>query len=383
MTVLETPRAKYILAHFSQKIAEREIGRAVIDPTWFAVCGESVVRERVQTMFYADPTPHKSYVLWIARQWINGEIKQANDFSKIGLWLAEFEKIKASGFFKRTPSAGSADINRFTVTTLADFLEGLRPDQKTSNNEKERLQEEKFYKTRAAVRYIDDETTLIVRVNTHAASCFFGKNTRWCTAARDDSDTFKEYKVSGALIIVLDKPTNRRWQMFVPKYEREVEFLNERDEAVTDMATICCETFTKFAKWTFAEKQFFHADFPNELYLAALDYSDPDDLARAISSFGLKDRDFIKEKLTNIKKVNEGLFDVLVHRGFVSCISPDRPMPKKYKTALAELVACEEETRRRRELMAKQRRNDVYGDPIYDIHSPANYITIRQILVGR
>lgn len=320
MSVLEHPRTKYVRANFLPEIIKRE--RVVVrfpDGKMLTSCAtEEHTDARLHCIFEADPTANKSYMIWLTRQWISHQIKQANDFKKVSEWLTEFEKLKSSGYFKRNTDV-SADINRYTVTSLADFLDGLRPKDHLSNNEKDRLKVEKFYKSGSAIRLIDDDTTLVVRVTSHAASCHFGKNTRWCTAAKNDSETFKDYKNRGWLVIILDKPTNKRWQMFIPEFDREVEFMDERDQDVRP-DIMYCESFVKFSKWLLDQKQFSFVNFPSECYLAALDYTKPENVALAISAFGLRDKDFISEKLKTAKKISDRAFTIINTYGYGDCV---------------------------------------------------------------
>jgi hypothetical protein len=59
------------------------------------------------------------------------------------------------------------------------------------------------------------EKMKIVKLYSMAASCYFGKNTRWCTTSRDKNDNmFNAYNDDGDIFVILDKANNRRWQFF-------------------------------------------------------------------------------------------------------------------------------------------------------------------------
>ena len=63
---------------------------------------------------------------------------------------------------------------------------------------------------------------------TKEASCYFGINTEWCTAATSSDNAFESYNRDGPLYIILEKKTNTRWQYH---YESG-QFQDENDNSI-------------------------------------------------------------------------------------------------------------------------------------------------------
>jgi len=123
--------------------------------------------------------------------------------------LRLFDKLVRTG--KIPPE--SRDINKYkSLGQLKDaiepFVEKVKPE---SNKELAEAQEQTFYKTGQATLLYNDAQVKVVIPKTKEASCYFGVNTRWCTAARE-SNQFEFYKDQGPLYIILIKAENKRYQ---------------------------------------------------------------------------------------------------------------------------------------------------------------------------
>lgn len=179
-----------------------------------------------------DPTePRGKYIQWLITRYINKGIQRWEDFSRARVALEKFDNIKNSGYFRRTPDdAQLADINRFkTLPDLEDFVERVSGSGKDkSNAEKEREIEATMIAEGDALVFADTSEMKIIVPKTEEASCYFGRNTRWCTAATEGQNYFDTYNRQGNLYIVLDKANNRRWQL----HFASGQFMNERDVAI-------------------------------------------------------------------------------------------------------------------------------------------------------
>lgn len=203
-------------------------GNSIVDPADYSTI---VARHAVQGIENFDPTPNKEYMRWLCQRYVDGGIRLFEDFSKARQYLERFHEAKRSGYFKRHPEhAQYADIGRFkTVSELGAFvLESLTASALTSNNEKDRARQDELVKSGAATIVYDDDTWRVVIPHTQEASCFFGRNTQWCTAATDSDNYFNSYNRDGPLYIVLNKPSNRRWQLHFDTQQ----FMDERDEPI-------------------------------------------------------------------------------------------------------------------------------------------------------
>ena len=78
-----------------------------------------------------------------------------------------------------------------------------------------------------AEKVYEDERWLVVIPHTEEASCLYGANTQWCTAARKDN-AFDEYAPSGNLYINIDKKNNRKYQF----HFESNQFMDETDDRI-------------------------------------------------------------------------------------------------------------------------------------------------------
>lgn len=63
-----------------------------------------------------------------------------------------------------------------------------------------------------AEKVFEDSNWLIVHVKTEEASCYYGANTKWCTAG-ETNNMFNNYNQKGPLIIIIDKKENQKYQL--------------------------------------------------------------------------------------------------------------------------------------------------------------------------
>lgn len=94
--------------------------------------------------------------------------------------------------------------------------------------------------------YKDDSVRVIVPRDERAA-CFWGRGTRWCTAATRGSNYFNNYNQQGPLYILL--PTKRirpgeKYQIHIPSGQ----FMNEDDTPV-DITNLAQNVFPQFFAW--------------------------------------------------------------------------------------------------------------------------------------
>ena len=121
------------------------------------------------------------------------------------------------------------DINQIkSLSALEDIIELYPEKQATSSSELQKQMELNFYKTKQADLIYNSPQIKVVVPKTKQASCFFGVNTRWCTAAKNDN-MFADYNKQGPLYIILIKATNQRFQLH---YEAD-QFMDEKDQEMS------------------------------------------------------------------------------------------------------------------------------------------------------
>jgi hypothetical protein len=162
----------------------------------------------------ADPSPKKKFVPVMTRWYVEREFLYLEDLGRVIAALRTYMKFK----------------NRFNGINLKTIsfeeFEEIMDETLTqpSNSQEDKATEQGFYDRQEASLIHDDNEIKIVNPHTEAASCFFGRNTKWCTAAREDNQ-FDHYDEMGSIFIILFKKENRRWQWH---FEQE-EFMDERD----------------------------------------------------------------------------------------------------------------------------------------------------------
>jgi hypothetical protein len=174
-----------------------------------------------------DPSKKKSYVNWMIIRYLSGGINRLEDIpARLVPALKVYDKLKIT----RKVKPEDADINKFKK--LSDFTQMVRNNygdaEVTSNKSLDKSKEQQFFADNEAELVYNTPEWKVVIPKTHAASCYFGKNTEWCTTATDNSDYFDEYSEDGPLYIILQKKTNKRWQFH---FESE-QYMDENDEGI-------------------------------------------------------------------------------------------------------------------------------------------------------
>ena len=107
------------------------------------------------------------------------------------------------------------DINSWDIRLLKyvrDFI----------NQKKTRKELEKEAKSGAELVFQSpNKTVLVFKINTHAASCFYGANTKWCTTSKTGPGHFQRETQNYVLYYVIDRTRNRgKIAVQVPRSKR-------------------------------------------------------------------------------------------------------------------------------------------------------------------
>jgi hypothetical protein len=103
----------------------------------------------------------------------------------------------------------------------------IDPEKLISNRQMERGMGKKMMASGDAILDYEDDDIRIVIPKTAQAAKYYGRNTRWCTSARN-GNMFNSYAKSGQLHIILFKKTNTRWQFQMAGGH----FMDEKDVAL-------------------------------------------------------------------------------------------------------------------------------------------------------
>jgi hypothetical protein len=110
------------------------------------------------------------------------------------------------------PPLPTKDLNQIkSLGQLEDITEKYQEKELASKTQKAGAEERAFYDSKQATLLYNDATVKVVVLHTEAASCYFGVDTRWCTATKNNNQ-FNKYNKISPLYIVLIKPINQRFQ---------------------------------------------------------------------------------------------------------------------------------------------------------------------------
>jgi hypothetical protein len=169
-----------------------------------------------------DPTPKSIYTKWLLRQWLEGAFPLFEDVSTAGDLLEDYDGGK------KTLPLEFRDINRMKrLVDVRQAVAMIDPAKLISNRQMERGIGRKMMASGDAILDYEDADIRIVIPKTAQAAKYYGRNTRWCTSARN-GNMFNSYAKSGQLHIILFKKTNTRWQFQMAGGH----FMDETDTAI-------------------------------------------------------------------------------------------------------------------------------------------------------
>ena len=213
-------RAKDFLLEYNQSITVQKMGAALAqaiqkDPTAQKMAyraamatnnpelqndAEFLSKLALTEIEKADPTPNKQYVTWLARVYANSWNKPTSA-TGTGMWIEDvistiaqyLQKYHELNKRKMLPRPAN-DINSFRDfnTFMYDVDQYQLPEK-----------EEEVNKGQVATLYDDADFRVLIPKD-QAAACYYGRGTRWCTAATKNN-MFAHYETIAPLIIVLPK----------------------------------------------------------------------------------------------------------------------------------------------------------------------------------
>ena len=220
-----------------------------------------VPEEKIQTLVELDPTYQGGDNLgkfgkWILGLYNKGQLKD-EDFYKVPQYLTTFkDNIK---------KIQNKDI--MSYKTLPDLAKAIQPYEGQKDISKK--QQVKQLKSDEAEKVLETSKWLIVHPKTHKADCYYGANTKWCTASKDDDTWFNNYNEKGPLFIIINKRNpNEKYQFhfeslsFMDELDKPIapsDVLNGDDKATQWFISYCQENLPKII-----EK--YNEDAYNEIY---------------------------------------------------------------------------------------------------------------------
>jgi Domain of unknown function (DUF4116) len=183
----------------------------------------------------SDPTPGKSRTQWLVKTYIADERFKLEDLGRVDAALAAFERFKHKLPVEqreishlKTLSALEALVDPFIRAEAKARLE--RDLSTATGREKRRLEEWKARDESIILQEKDGLPTIAVPM-TEFASKWWGRGTRWCTAAEKDN-MFSEYHKDAPLLIIVC-PDGEKFQMYVKTTSHlTFQFMDNADTAV-------------------------------------------------------------------------------------------------------------------------------------------------------
>ena len=218
---LNIPR---LVQDFGKKLEARYT--AEIFPDGQRSYGPILANDIIQNIMNYDPTANHEYTAWMVGNYARGEIGPYGNIAAIVAPLIQrFHELKIT----RNLKLPDKDIGKVKgLAGLQALLDRYEEIEAQSRSQRAEMMEKRFYNTKAATLMHNDAGMKIVIPHTVEASNFFGINTKWCTAAKENN-AFEGYNSQGPLYIILLKRENKRFQF----HFQSALFTDELDAPLT------------------------------------------------------------------------------------------------------------------------------------------------------
>lgn len=163
----------------------------------------------------ADPTFSKKYTDWIIIQYKNGNVRQ-EDAPRIHATLKNFDKFKSK--------LKNKDINFYK------HLDELEQQLESHLGTKSNREVVKEIKHKGADKVLDKNDIVVYKIKNKEAACYYGKGTKWCTAA-DNYNRFDSYNNKGPLYIIFAKDMHGKLAKYQFHFETD-SYMDENDRSI-------------------------------------------------------------------------------------------------------------------------------------------------------
>ena len=158
-----------------------------------------------------DPTSNKKYVDWLVRTYVKSDDKDLEHYKVI----RDFDKLLNKGVLP----PDKRDINRYKSPEEVYDVVKHYEDVKTKG------EIEREIKQTEAEKVFENDKAIVVKPKSKEASCYYGKGTKWCTAATSSYNYFDKYYLDNMvnLYYVLVKGSDEKYAVAVyPDGKKEV-----------------------------------------------------------------------------------------------------------------------------------------------------------------
>ena len=143
----------------------------------------------------ADPSGNNKYLQWSAKQ-----VERANSDDIDAEDVAREVSGAVMDFNKYSQRLFKSDINQYK--DYKDIMRDVRDIKAILTNKEKRQQEKEKMSGESSVVYESDDY-FVVRPNSEEASCYFGRNTKWCISATESQNHFEEYTDKGRVFYMV------------------------------------------------------------------------------------------------------------------------------------------------------------------------------------
>jgi hypothetical protein len=205
--ILLEDKINYLANQYSDKLLKKAKEDQFYTPS--DDTAEAVVRDLSEM----DPTPNNKLLQWVVKRYLKGDFKVED---------APDVKNTLSQFVEKQRSLDKKDINQYP--SLADLSTAVGTAVDVTSKRQQKIQTK--HEGIDVVKKGSDG--ILIHVKTEAASCYYGKGTKWCTAATESKNYFNDYNSRGEVYIFLAKD-GRKYQFFVSDDADVFEFSNENN----------------------------------------------------------------------------------------------------------------------------------------------------------
>jgi hypothetical protein len=171
-----------------------------------------------------DSTPNKQNSQWMIKRFLQDEFR-VEDIGALGAALEQFELLK------RNKVITGVDINQLSVKQLRDLT---REKQDSTPICQQDLQINSYIKSGQAKLMMNTSDFKVIVPVTKEASCYFGKNTDWCTATPSETyNMFTHYmqKYKSPLYIIIQCHGGSEEEYWQFHFETE-QFMDSDDRSI-------------------------------------------------------------------------------------------------------------------------------------------------------
>jgi hypothetical protein len=177
-------------------------------------------------MAKADPTQNKGMTAWLARQYAQGKLR-LEDLGTAHETLEMFQR------YAQRLEPTQRDLGKYqSLAAVWEAVNGFanEEEQHLSGKAQKALDRDKAYTESRILRQDPDGFTVAVPLTQFAAK-WWGKGTRWCTAAEKDN-AFLEYHEEAPLIVIVLPWLGAKGKFQLWSTKDEAQFMDAADEPV-------------------------------------------------------------------------------------------------------------------------------------------------------